>query len=194
MNDQISFPGLSHNPNASAAQLDNELECNPDNPVDVEAVARHRNTSEKTLRGLATHTDPNVVNSVAGNESTPPDLLLDLASDPRQFVREGLAGNRKAPVPALEKLHKDPSPSVRGALALNPAAVQGDLLSKLEKDDDPNVRGNARFTQEALRRYGEWVSKQGGREILPDERETCFANIRQSLREEGPESTLASVV
>lgn len=117
-------------------------------PVRI-AIARHSNTSTKTLSLLTIDTNPMVRAYVACNFHT---SLVDLerlfienpSSDEDLFILRSLAKNAKTPTHILEKIALSEYVDIREYVAFNPSASSS-LLAKLGTDKDIMVRRAVAF-------------------------------------------------
>ena len=102
------------------------------------AVAAHPNTSETTLRNLATDPEPFVRGGVAQNPSTRPAMLAKLARDDDDEVLERTAENPNCPTADLLRLADHSQLRVVRGVARNPNTPP-ETLRRLVTNDDEDI-------------------------------------------------------
>ena len=107
------------------------------------AVARHVNTSDKTLLFLAREGCTEARRSCAARQFLPDKVAIYLSGELEDLdITTSLARNRFTPAPALQKLAQSKYDCVRRLVAGHPKAPQ-ELLERLVKDQDETVRVKA---------------------------------------------------
>ena len=114
-------------------------------------LAKDPNTSQESLRILATDENSYVRRRVARNQNTPQELLRILATDEDSYVRLGVAENQNTSQETLSILATDTHSYVRNSATENPnykkqtlelTPVQYNALKKLiESGQDETLKG-----------------------------------------------------
>jgi predicted DNA binding protein len=128
---------LVHNPSTSSEVLD-ELARDKENDECIKTfIARHSNTTSKTLVYLLKYDRVEMMGAIAENSNTSPEILeLMVRSSDKLYTLYKLAQNPNTPSDALDELFEESdSEEVKLAIAQNPSTATSTLKNLFNESD-----------------------------------------------------------
>ena len=128
---------LAQNPSTSSELLDQLARDNENDEYTKTFIARHPNTSAKTLVYLLKYDRVEMMGAIAGHPNTSPEILeLMVRSSDKLYTLYKLAQNPNTPTQALDELSEESdSQEVKLAIAQNPSASKATLMNLFNEGD-----------------------------------------------------------
>ena len=145
---------LAQNPSTPSEVLD-ELARDKENDEYIKTfIARHPNTTSRTLVYLLKYDRVEMMGAIAGHSNTSPEILeLMVRSSDKLYTLFKLAQNPNTPTEALDELSEESdSKEVKLAIAQNPSTSKSTLMNLFDEGDIISIEARKNYDyQQALK-------------------------------------------
>jgi hypothetical protein len=143
---------LAQDPSTSSALLDELARDKENDEYTKTFVARHPNTSAKTLVYLLKYDRVEMMGAIAEHPHTSPEILeLMVRSSDKLYTQYKLAQNPNTPSDALDELCEETeSEQVKLAIAQNPSASQSTLKSLFDESTLISIEAQKNYDHQEI--------------------------------------------
>lgn len=144
--------GLAQNLSTSSEMLDELARDKQNDEITKTFIARHPNTSSKTLVYLLKYDRIEMMGAIAEHENTSPEILeLMVRSSDKLYTQYKLAQNPHTPADALDELcDETDSEEVRLAIAQNPSTSSSTLKSLFDESALISIEARKNYDYQEL--------------------------------------------